>query len=87
MVLYRNNKVQFELPDEEVMYRFAGSEVYRNKQLDEDVRFALFLAYDEPAGLQSTSAKDEFNRVWDLWTANKFIYTTKAAEDRWKTSI
>lgn len=82
MILYRDNKVQFELPDEEVLYRFAGSEVRRNKQLDEEVRFALFLAYDEPAGLQSTSVKEEFNRVWDLWTENKFIYTTKIAAER-----
>lgn len=76
MILYRNNDVKqaYEADVDVILTGFAQSEVYQDKTRDEKIRLALFIAFDEPNGLQSSFLGHQFNKLWDFWCENKFKF-------------
>lgn len=71
MTLFRDNKFPWKIDETEVMRKFVESPLFRENNRPENVRFALFIARQEPAGLQSTFRSDEFTRAYDLFTQMK----------------
>lgn len=83
MKLIRDNDISkiFEMDEDEILQQFANSEICKDKTRGEKIRLALFIAYDEPNGLQSTFYGHQFEKLWDNWCANKhkFIGVTNVS--------
>lgn len=81
--LFRDNDIKQcrEISEDDLLQGFANSERYLDKSRDEKVRLGLFIAADEPNGLQSTFLGYQFVRLWDYWCANKYRFIKpKAAQ-------
>lgn len=67
MKLKKDNRIPWELSDLEIVNGFINSQMFKNASRELHVRLALYIAFDEPKGLQSVfvDAK-EFTDVLDL---------------------
>ena len=73
MKLFRDNDPAqcFTMSEDEVLQQFVNSKRYADRSREVKVRLALFIAADEPDGLQSTFLGFQFIKLWDYWCANK----------------
>lgn len=67
MKLKKDNKIPWELSDLEIVKGFIDSQIFKNAYRELHVRLALYIATDEPKGLQSVMVDaKEFTDVLDL---------------------
>ena len=66
MHLFKNAKEPWEIGDLKVIELYKKSPIFQETNRPENVKLALFIARQEPAGLQSTFKTDEFNRVYGI---------------------
>lgn len=68
-----NRRKLIEVDDERILRGFANSYVRKEyNDSPEEVRLALFVAFDEPVGLGSTfRSSKEFNALFDKWCTEK----------------
>jgi hypothetical protein len=73
MILYKDNKrfQRYNADDSHVLSSFKQSEYYNDRTRDEIVRLALFIAADEPNGLQSTCSFRQLNETFDFYCGIK----------------
>ncbi len=69
--LLKNNIDLWCADEETILTDFVHSDLF-TRQMDEKIKLALFISYDEPRGLGSTVLSGrEFNHLWDVYTINK----------------
>lgn len=69
--LLRDNKFLWNADEETILIDFVHSDLFE-QQMDEKVKLALFISYDEPRGYGSTFLSGrEFNKLFDVYTMKK----------------
>ena len=69
-------RIPFEVDADIILEGFAKSQIIKDyNDHPEDVRLALYVAWDIPIGLGSTfPSSKEFNKLYKNWTVNKTKY-------------
>jgi len=74
MKLLRNNRVLFDMDEEQILNEFVRSDIFAEPRTscDEKTKLALFISYNEPRGLQSTPLRGkDFDKLFDVYTLVK----------------
>lgn len=74
MRLFKNNVELWHKDADEILFEFASSKIFFEKDRCEQTKLALFISFNEPAGLQSTFLGYEFTKLWDYWTLYKYKF-------------
>lgn len=74
--LLLNRRKLIEVDADKILQGFANSNIRKEySDSPEEVRLALFVAFDEPVGLGSTFPNArEFNNLFNNWCKNKYKF-------------
>jgi len=72
-----NRRKLIEVEDSKILQGFANSHIIKDySDHPEEVRLALFVAFDEPVGFGSTfRSSKEFYKLFDKWCAEKHKFS------------